>query len=77
AAHCVYLRDPTTVDVVIGINDLNNEASEGVRVPVRRIYVHKYYDDTVLLNDIAILELERVAVANKTILAAADARVGT
>lgn len=77
AAHCVYLRDPTTVDVVIGINDLNNEASEGVRVPVRRIYVHKYYDDTVLLNDIAILELERVAVANKTTLAAADARVGT
>ncbi|HGE6131425.1 TPA: trypsin-like serine protease [Vibrio cholerae] len=77
AAHCVDFRDPTTVDVVIGINNLNNEASEGVRVPVRRIYIHEDYVDRTLLNDIAILELDRVVVADQITLAAADARVGT
>ncbi|HDZ9265293.1 TPA: trypsin-like serine protease [Vibrio cholerae] len=77
AAHCVDFRDPTTVDVVIGINNLNNEASEGVRVPVRRIYIHEDYVDRTLLNDIAILELDRAVVADQITLAAADARVGT
>lgn len=77
AAHCVDFRDPNTVDVVIGINNLNNEASEGVRVPVRRIYIHEDYVDRTLLNDIAILELDRAVVADQITLAAADARVGT
>lgn len=77
AAHCVDFRDPTTIDVVIGINNLNNEASEGVRVPVRRIYIHEDYVDRTLLNDIAILELDRAVVADQITLAAADARVGT
>ncbi|HDZ9267672.1 TPA: trypsin-like serine protease [Vibrio cholerae] len=77
AAHCVDFRDPTTIDVVIGINNLNNEASEGVRVPVRRLYIHEDYVDRTLLNDIAILELDRAVVADQITLAAADARVGT
>ncbi|EHU8076731.1 trypsin-like serine protease [Vibrio cholerae] len=77
AAHCVDFRDPTTIDVVIGINNLNNEASEGVRVAVRRIYIHEDYVDRTLLNDIAILELDRAVVADQITLAAADARVGT
>ncbi|ELJ8616192.1 TPA: trypsin-like serine protease [Vibrio cholerae] len=77
AAHCVDFSDPTTIDVVIGINNLNNEASEGVRVPVRRIYIHEDYVDRTLLNDIAILELDRAVVADQITLAAADARVGT
>lgn len=56
AAHCVYDLDSQALDVVIGVHNLNNEATEGKRVAVREIYTHKNYP---LTNgyDIAILEL--------------------
>ncbi|RBM30274.1 trypsin-like serine protease [Vibrio tarriae] len=77
AAHCVEFMDPTALDVVIGINNLNNEASEGIRVPVRRIYVHEDYLNTNLVNDIAILELEREVSAPKIDIADAATRTST
>nr|WP_158162878.1 trypsin-like serine protease [Vibrio mimicus] len=77
AAHCVEFMDPAKLDAVIGINNLNNEGSEGIRVPVRRIYVHEDYFNSNLVNDIAILELDREVSFPAITIADATTRTST
>ncbi|ENM5797839.1 trypsin-like serine protease [Vibrio mimicus] len=77
AAHCVEFMDPAKLDAVIGINNLNNEGSEGIRVPVRRIYVHEGYFNSNLVNDIAILELDREVSSPAITIADATTRTST
>ncbi|MEH0370590.1 S1 family peptidase [Vibrio mimicus] len=77
AAHCVEFMDPAKLDAVIGINNLNNEGSEGIRVPVRRIYVHEDYFNSNLVNDIAILELAREVSSPAIRIADATTRIST
>lgn len=77
AAHCVEFMDPAKLDAVIGINNLNNEGSEGIRVPVRRIYVHEDYFNSNLVNDIAILELAREVSSPAITIADATTRTST
>lgn len=77
AAHCVEFMDPAKLDAVIGINNLNNEGSEGIRVPVRRIYVHEDYFNSNLVNDIAILELDREVSSPAITIADATTRTST
>lgn len=61
AAHCVNNTDESDIEMVVGINNLNNESSEGERFAVNKIYVHPDYNDDTLENDIAIIELTRDA----------------
>nr|BAI66364.1 trypsin-like protease [Vibrio mimicus] len=77
AAHCVEFMDPAKLDAVIGINNLNNEGSEGIRVPVRRIYVHEDYFNSNLVNDIAVLELDREVSSPAITIADATTRTST
>lgn len=77
AAHCVEFMDPAKLDAVIGINNLNNEGNEGIRVPVRRIYVHEDYFNSNLVNDIAILELDREVSSPAITIADATTRTST
>ncbi|ENM5744429.1 trypsin-like serine protease [Vibrio mimicus] len=77
AAHCVEFMDPAKLDAVIGINNLNNEGSEGIRVPVHRIYVHEDYFNSNLVNDIAILELDREVSSPAITIADATTRTST
>lgn len=77
AAHCVEFMDPAKLDAVIGINNLNNEGSEGIRVPVRRIYVHEDYFNSNLVNDIAVLELDREVSSPAIAIADATTRTST
>ncbi|MGL6257776.1 S1 family peptidase [Vibrio sp. WXL210] len=58
AAHCVDDVSADQVDVLFGVNDLDREA-EGTRVSVVNIYLHESFNASRLLNDIAVLELER------------------
>ncbi|WP_032468167.1 S1 family peptidase [Vibrio sp. RC586] len=77
AAHCVEFMDPEKLDVVIGINNLHNENREGIRVPVRRIYVHEDYRNTNLINDIAVLELANEVASPAMVIADAATRAST
>ncbi len=54
AAHCVVDQTTSSIDVAVGIYDLNNFS--GSRIPVKRILTHPQYNDD-LQNDIALLEL--------------------
>src|SRR5690606_34429988 len=61
AAHCVTTWDARPVGahevhVLVGTHDLR---SGGSRVPVRRVVVRHDYDDHLLANDVALLQLER------------------
>jgi secreted trypsin-like serine protease len=62
AAHCVYDADagsvisPSALDVVAGVHDLAN-SSGSQRRDVVQIVVHPSYNDTTLVNDIALLKL--------------------
>lgn len=60
ASHCVEGASANQLDVVVGIHDLNKEASQGQRIAVTNIYMHENYSSPVELNnDIAVLELSR------------------
>ncbi len=59
AAHCVDSESPETVDVVLGVHDLENDT--GDRIRVKRIIINPYYDSLSSDSDIALLELERNA----------------
>lgn len=65
AAHCVDDLKKAGLDAIVGINDLNNSASEGTRVSVKSIFVHPSYDSVSLNNDIAVLELSRAISTNE------------
>ncbi|MCW8332941.1 S1 family peptidase [Vibrio paucivorans] len=65
AAHCVDSFTINDLDVVVGIHDLTEEGSQGVRLAVDKIYVHENYDSYYLYNDIAVLELERDVASNE------------
>lgn len=59
AGHCGYpdIDNPQNVEIIIGINDLDNH--NGERIGVKRIILHEDYDDNSLLSDIALFELEK------------------
>tara|TARA_Y100001960_G_scaffold105507_1_gene113547 strand:- start:27 stop:1640 length:1614 start_codon:yes stop_codon:yes gene_type:complete len=59
AGHCIEGISAEDLDVVVGINDLRNEGTEGVRLSVSKIYLHHEYTTNSLENDVAILELAR------------------
>ncbi|KOO06363.1 S1 family peptidase [Vibrio hepatarius] len=63
AAHCVEGQTTQDFEVIAGINNLNHEATEGVRLTPRQIYIHPAYSN--LANDIAIIELPRVLAAHE------------
>ncbi|ELT6287561.1 trypsin-like serine protease [Vibrio cholerae] len=75
AAHCVASKEAKDLDAIIGINNLINENDEGVRVAVRRIYLHEDYVHENLLNDIAVLELENEVQAPPIVIADSSTRV--
>ncbi|MEZ8101002.1 S1 family peptidase [Vibrio bivalvicida] len=64
AAHCVNDLKEEGLDVIVGINNLNNTEFEGVRVPVKSIFVHHWYESATLNHDVAILELEEPVSSN-------------
>ena len=68
AAHCIDEKNPENLDVIIGIHDLNLEATQGQRVAVKNIYAHEQYSTVTLNKDIAILELERSVAATPVTL---------
>ncbi|NOI15578.1 S1 family peptidase [Vibrio hepatarius] len=63
AAHCVEGQTTQDFEVIAGINNLNHEATEGVRLTPQQIYIHPAYSN--LANDIAIIELPRVLAAHE------------
>ncbi|ASA55507.1 S1 family peptidase [Vibrio gazogenes] len=69
ASHCVEGKSANELDVIIGINDLNNESTEGQRVSVQSIYMHEDYNSSTITNDIAILELSNTVTAIPVVLA--------
>ncbi|WP_391089892.1 trypsin-like serine protease [Vibrio sp. NH-UV-68] len=80
AAHCVDDLVKEGLDVIVGINNLNNSPNEGYRVSVKSVIVHPFYNSSTLDNDIAVLELERAVSSNEAVpvsLAAADSRQAT
>ena len=58
AAHCVDGDDPDDIEVLVGTHDLEKG---GQRIEVRRILMHEDYSNAPDGNDIALLELARVA----------------
>lgn len=80
AAHCVEDLEKEGLDVIVGINNLNNSANEGSRVSVKSVFVHPYYNSSTLDNDVAVLELEQAVSSNTAVpvtLAASDTRQAT
>ncbi|NIY83152.1 trypsin-like serine protease [Vibrio hepatarius] len=63
AAHCVEGQTTQDFEVIVGINNLNHEETEGVRLTPQQIYIHPAYSN--LANDIAIIELPRVLAADE------------
>ena len=63
AAHCVEGQTTQDFEVIVGINNLNHEETEGVRLTPQQIYIHPAYSN--LANDIAIIELPRVLAAHE------------
>jgi secreted trypsin-like serine protease len=61
AAHCTEGESPATVDLVIGVDNLRTDLSQGigVRIGAKRIVNHPDYDGDI--NDIALIELETPA----------------
>ncbi|ASJ76530.1 S1 family peptidase [Granulosicoccus antarcticus] len=65
AAHCVYdansgvVKAPSTVGVIIGVNDLRSDAKE--LILSRNIFVHPEYNPTTLTSDVALIELSSTA----------------
>lgn len=58
AAHCVENTSANDIELLFGVNDLDNER-QGTRIGVNRIYIHPSFDSDQLLYDIAVLELPR------------------
>ncbi|MGR5120799.1 S1 family peptidase [Vibrio astriarenae] len=58
AAHCVEGTSANDIELVFGVNDLDDE-SQGTRISVNNIYMHEDYEPNQLLNDVAVLELPR------------------
>lgn len=78
AAHCVEGQTTQDFEVIAGINNLNHEATEGVRLTPQQIYIHPDYDNSMLANDIAIIELPRVLAAHEAMpVTIADATTRT
>jgi secreted trypsin-like serine protease len=68
AAHCVEAvgEDPNSISVKVGITNLNDRGQE---VDVKAIYKHEDYDNTKIINDIAILELATPLQLNENVQA--------
>lgn len=65
AAHCVDNLSEDDIDLVVGINDLTKESSQGVRVGASKITVHSSYRASGWNYDIAVIELERTIPASQ------------
>lgn len=61
AAHCLHNVSSEEVDVVIGVSDLASSDAENHRYSVNNIYLHENYTAAHTSNDIAIVELAKVA----------------
>ncbi|CAM3613915.1 Trypsin [Vibrio aerogenes CECT 7868] len=72
AAHCVVDTTASRIEVVIGLNHLSKESSEGVRVGVKSIAVHSGYNSSTMRNDMAILKLKKDVDATPVKLASAS-----
>lgn len=59
AAHCVEDRGADEIQVLVGVNDLDDE--DGRRIDVTAIHMHGAYDPETLENDIAVLRLDSPA----------------
>ncbi len=57
AAHCVYGKQSSELDVAVGAFDLKNFS--GSRISVKHINIHPLYDHVSHINDIALLELNQ------------------
>jgi secreted trypsin-like serine protease len=77
AAHCIDDKNPENLDVIIGIHDLDKEASQGQRVAVKNIYAHEQYDTITLNRDIAVLELDRSVTATSVVLDSSSQTLAT
>ncbi len=55
AAHCVYGKTASEIDVAVGVFDLRNFS--GDRIAVKSIRIHPRYNTEKMQNDIALLEL--------------------
>ncbi len=75
AAHCVSGRahdDPSEIDVLIGRHDLADD-TQGERIGAAELHRHPEYDAWTLANDVALIRLERAAVAGSPIELATSA----
>jgi secreted trypsin-like serine protease len=62
AAHCVENgMQPSQVDVVLGLTDLEDPEAGYERIPVKRIISHPGYNKVMVSNDIALLELDHAS----------------
>lgn len=55
AAHCVEDEDADEIQVLVGVNDLEDE--DGRRIDVTAIHMHGAYDPKTIENDVAVLRL--------------------
>ncbi|MFH1157113.1 MAG: serine protease [Pseudomonadota bacterium] len=56
AAHCVYGRSPSSIEIVFGVHNLKTDT--GDRFGVKQIVVHPDFNNSTLDSDIALLELD-------------------
>ncbi len=72
AAHCVDGRRPSSMDVLIGANDLcDDRADTATRAAVRSIRIHPEYRELTAAYDLAVLEL-RIESSNAIPIAITD-----
>ena len=58
AAHCIDEERPTTLDVVVGVHNLQTDTAPSVRrIPVREIIIHPDYDPVSFDSDLALVVL--------------------
>ncbi|WP_070967789.1 S1 family peptidase [Vibrio sonorensis] len=59
AAHCVHGINPEDLEVVVGVNDLSKETTQGTRYGVDNIINEDFFDYSAKDYDMAIVELSR------------------
>ncbi|XP_017782137.1 PREDICTED: chymotrypsin-1-like [Nicrophorus vespilloides] len=64
AAHCVQGSSPSSLNVVVGSNQLN---AGGEKYKVSKVIYHENYDSSAIKNDVAVLKLEKPLTFSKTV----------
>jgi secreted trypsin-like serine protease len=57
AAHCLVDEKPATVDVLVGVIDLNDPEAE--RIAAKEIFIHPKYNDNTVDFDVALVHLSK------------------